>query len=104
MIFKRGFWFAVAVGATVLNVGAAIYAFVLSEPVHAFLHGAGAFGFALLAVYLRPRSSSALPRVAEADRTQLLEADLSQLERELRETRERLEFTEQLLKNKPPAS
>lgn len=104
MIFKRGFWFAITVAATLLNVGGAVFAFVNSEPVHAFVHGAAAFGFALLALYLRPRSLVGPARVAEADRTQLLEADLSELERELRETRERLEFTEQLLKNKPPAS
>lgn len=104
MIFKRGFWFAIAVAATVLNAGGALFASVNSEPMHAFVHIAAAFGFGLLAAYLRRRRVPEAPRVAEADRTQLLEADLSELERELRETRERLEFADQLLKNKPPAS
>ena len=104
MIFKRGFWFAIAVAATVANAGGAIFASVNSEPMHAFVHIAAAFGFGLLAAYLRPRSLPAPPRVQNADRTQLLEADLSELERELRETRERLEFADQLLKNKPPPS
>lgn len=105
MILKRGFWFAASLGATVLNVGGAVYAFLMSEPIHAFLHGAAGFGFGLLSFNLRPRwTSSGVRAVPEAERTRLLEADLSELERELRETRERLDFAEQLLKNKPPTS
>ncbi len=104
MIFKRAFWFAASLGATVLNIAAGIYALVRTEPMHAFMHGAAAFGFGLLAIYLRPRGAAAQSRVPAADRTQQLEASLSELEDELRETRARLEFTDQLLKNKPPPS
>ena len=105
MIFlKRGFWFAVSLGAIVLNVAGAVFAYVNSEPVHAFVHGAAAFGFALLAVNLRPRARTAPARAGSARDPQLLEADLSELERELLETRQKLDFADQLLKNKPPSA
>jgi hypothetical protein len=41
-------------------------------------------------------------RLENPDRVEMLEANLSELETELLETRKRLEFADQLLKNKPP--
>jgi hypothetical protein len=105
MIFlKRGFWFAVSVGAVILNLAGAIYAYLGGESMHAFAHGAAAFGFSLLAFNLRPHGPVAMRSVKAPDRTQMLEADLSELERELEETRKKLDFADQLLKNKPPTS
>lgn len=93
------FWIAIAI--VVINVAGGIYAYMTNEPMHAFVHGALAFGFGLWARHLATGAPKAR-HVAQPDKVEMLQADLSDLERELQETRERLEFTDQLLKNKPP--
>lgn len=104
MIFKRSIWLPIAVVAVVINVAGGIYAYLTSEPMHGFAHGALAVGFGLWARHLWLSPTPGVQRVERPDRVELLEADLSELERELRETQERLDFADQLLKKKPPAS
>ena len=51
------------------------------------------------AIFRREQS----PRAIQSDdQVALLQANVSELESELQQTRERLEFTDQLLKNKTP--
>lgn len=105
MTFKRAVWFPIAIGVVVINVAGGIYAYLTSEPMHAFLHGVFAVGFGLWALHLRRAPDQAdRPADLQDRKVAMLEADLSELERELRETRERLDFADQLLKKKPPAS
>lgn len=104
MPFKRTVWFWIAVGAVVFNAGFGIYASVVEEPMHAFVHGAIALSFGLLALHLRSAAVPSERQVERPDQVELLEADLSELERELRETQDRLKFADQLLQNKPPSS
>jgi hypothetical protein len=104
MTFKRALWYPIAMGAVVINVAGGAYASLTGEPIHAFVHGAFAVGFAIWAWHLKPGSRQSDRRVLRQDKVELLEADLSELERELRETQARLDFADQLLKKRPPAS
>jgi hypothetical protein len=104
MIFKRGAWYPISIAVIVINVAGGIYASLTSEPVHAFLHGAFAVVFGFWAWHLRQQSEHSEKQVGGQDKVQLLEANLSQLERELRETQDRLDFADQLLKKRPPSS
>lgn len=104
MEFKRGPWYPISIGVVVINVAGGVYASLSSEPMHAFIHGAFAVGFGLWAWHLRQSSERSDRQIEHQDKVQLLEADLSELERELRETQERLDFADQLLKKKPPSS
>lgn len=98
MRLGRAFWFPVAVGLAVINAAGAVYALYMSEPVHAFAHGALVAGFLLWARYLR--STSPRPE-RQAEKVEMLEANLSDLERQLSETQQRLDFADQLLKQRP---
>ena len=104
MTFKRRIWLPIAIVGVVINVAGGSYAYLGSEPMHAFIHGAFAVGFGIWAQYLRRGPSQSDRQVAAPDKVELLEANLSELERELVETREKLDFADQLLKNKPPSS
>lgn len=104
MNFKRALWYPIAIGVVVINLAGGVYAYLTSEPVHGFLHGAFAVGFAIWARHLRQGTQQSERLSDRPDKVELLEADLSQLERELKETQERLDFADQLLRNKPPAS
>ena len=96
---NRAVLFWIATAAAALNVAGGIYAYMTNEPMHAFAHGAFAVGFVLWARHLKT-SVPKPQQVAQPDRVEMLQADLSDLERELQETRERLKFSDELLKNK----
>ena len=105
MAFNRKVWLPIAILVVVINVAGGIYASLTEESMHAFVHGALAFGFGLWAYNLSRGPRHAERMVQQPDRADLLEADLSELERELRETQARLDFADQLLRKKsPPAS
>lgn len=97
MIFKRVLWFWIAIGGVVINVAGGAYASLASEPMHAFVHGAFAVGLGLWARYLRPHSGQG----RQADKVQLLEENLSELQQQLNETQQRLDFADQLLRQRP---
>jgi hypothetical protein len=102
MSFKRALWYPIAVIVAGLNVAGAVYAYVLDEPVHAFVHTAIVVTFGMAALYLRQRREQAPRAIERNDNVEMLQANLSQLESELQHTRERLEFADQLLKKKSP--
>ena len=104
MMFKRGLWYPIAVAALAINVAGGIYASLTSEPIHAFVHGALAIGFGLWVWNMRQGSHASQLQSDRQDKVELLQADLSELERELQETRDRLDFADQLLKKKPPSN
>jgi hypothetical protein len=106
MTFQRAVWLPVALAIVVINLAGGIYAYLTAEPVHGFVHGAAALGFGLWARHLWSSKPVARPlaRSADQEKVELLEADLTQLERELRETQARLDFADQLLKKKPPST
>src|SRR4026208_2204163 len=102
MSSKPSPWYPVAIAVVVINAAGGIYASLTNEPMHAFVHGVFAVSFGIWAWYLKQRPAYSEPQIDQQDRVELLEADRMDLETQLRETQERLEFTEQLLKNKPP--
>ncbi len=104
MTFKRTFALWFAVGVVVINLGGGIFAYLTDEPMHGFVHGALALGFGLWANHLRQTPAQRPRSVETPDKVELLQADLSELERELRETQQRLDFADQLLRNKPPST
>ena len=102
MSFKRALWYPVVIVVAGLNVAGAVWAYVMDEPVHAFVHTAIVVTFGMAALYLRQRREQAPRAVAQQDKVEMLQANLSEHESELQQTLERLEFADQLLKNKPP--
>lgn len=102
MSANRGTLLTVALFLAALNVAGGIYASLTAEPMHAFVHGAFAFGFGLWAWNLKRTPAPPATRLPEPDRADLLAENLTDLERELRDTQERLQFTEELLRNKKP--
>ena len=101
---SRKFLFRAAVVLVGINVAGGIYAYMTNEVMHGLVHGAFAVGFALWARYLKSTAVQSERRVEQPDRVELLQNDLSDLERELQETRARLDFADQLLKKKPPTN
>jgi acyl-coenzyme A thioesterase PaaI-like protein len=101
MAFNRGVGFWIVVAVVVINVAGGIYASLTDEPMHAFVHGALAVGFGLWARYLRTARVREVERPA---RVEMLEDDVSELQRQLMETQERLDFADQLLKQRPKSS
>ena len=100
MARSRRFWFKFAVIAAVANVGFGVYASVVDEPVHAFVHGALAVIFGVWASFMRRERVTEDP--AEVKNVMMLEDNVSDLERQLHETQQRLDFADQLLKKRPP--
>lgn len=103
MADNRKFWFRVAIAVVVINVLGGVFAYLTNEPMHGFTHGALAIGFGLWARYLREQSDRSEEdfRVERPDKVELLEASVDDLERELHETRKRLDFADQLLAKRP---
>lgn len=102
MGMKRAFLYPLAIIVAGLNVAGAVYAYVQGERMHAFVHTAIVVTFGMAALYLRQRREQAPRAIERNDNVEMLQANLSELESELQQTRERLEFADQLLKNKPP--
>lgn len=98
MAQKRKLWLAIAIGLAGLNAAGGMFALAMGQARHALAHGVLLIGFAMWARYLRRQRPPAAP---EPDaRVELLEANLSELEQQLTETRERLEFADQLLRQR----
>ena len=93
MTFKPAIWHPIAVVLSAVNLVAVGFAAGSAEPWHAGVHAALALGFGLWAQRLRqnPGGNDRLARL------ETLEADVSDLRRELSETQERLDFAERLL-------
>jgi hypothetical protein len=96
MTFKPAIWQPIAVVLSVVNLVGVGFAAGAAEPWHATMHATLALGFGLWARRLRqgPVGSGGSDREA---RLESLEADVSNLRRELGEAQERLDFTERML-------
>jgi hypothetical protein len=109
MTFKPRIWFPIAAVLSVVNVAAVWFAAVPAEPLHATGHAALALGFGLWAQHLRrgPAGTDSHARLdaleADSGRLEMLEGEMSGLQRALDETQERLDFAERLLAQKPEA-
>jgi hypothetical protein len=104
MTFKPALWRPIAFVLSVINLVAVGFAAGEAEPYHAAGHAALALAFGLWAQRLRQgpgeRDSHARRDGLEADgqaRLEVLEAEVSDIRRELSETQERLDFTERIL-------
>ena len=102
-MLPRRLWFWLAASASAGNALAAVYVATMmnGSAMHVFGHVviAGLFGLGAKKIASGPRRG----REVEAQHDEqvlMLQENLSDLERELHETRQRLEFADQLLKNK----
>jgi hypothetical protein len=95
MTFKPAVWYPISIVLSVINLVA--IGFAAGEPLHAVAHGGATLAFGLWAQRLRQR-----PREIEVNpRVEVLEAELSDLRRQLDQTQEGLDFTERLLAQRP---
>jgi len=107
MTFKSALWQPIAIVLSAANLVAVGFAAATAEPEHAVFHTALALGFGLWAQRLRLRSGGGTgqSRVELQEESQArldgIEADVSDLRRELSETQERLDFTERVLAQRP---
>jgi hypothetical protein len=99
MTFKSPIWQPIAVVLSVINLVAVGVAAGSAEPWHAAVHAALALAFGLWAQRLRQgsRGSEGQARLDVLEALEVLEADVSNLRRELTETQERMDFAERLL-------
>ena len=93
MTFKPAIWHPIAVVLSVINLVGVGFAAASAEPWHAAVHAALALAFGLWAQRLRQGPGGSERQV----RLEVLEAEVSNLRRELSETEERLDFAERLL-------
>ena len=93
MTFKPAIWHPIAVVLSVINLVAVGFAAGSAEPWHATAHGVLALAFGLWAQRLRQGPGGSERQV----RLEVLEAEMSNLGRELSEAQERLDFAERLL-------
>lgn len=98
----RPIWVTVGVASLLINFGGAAYAFYTGEPMHAFGHGVLLVGSAVWLRYLRKSRVIEEEQALEPQKVDMLVEDLDSLQRELAETRQKLDFADQLLKQKPP--
>lgn len=101
----RRIWYWFAVSAAGGNVLAAAYvAATMNQPTHVAAHMlvAGAFGVAASRIRHRWQRERAEKLEDPDEKVLMLQENVSDLERELYETRQRLEFADQLLKTKKP--
>lgn len=93
---------AVAIAWLLVNLFGVGYAIVMREPVHGLIHMVLLAGFASWALWLSRgllkggQTTKEIPP-QNIDRIALLESEVSDLQRELRQTKEGLDFAEQLL-------
>ncbi|MBI4544468.1 MAG: hypothetical protein HY703_04675 [Gemmatimonadetes bacterium] len=97
MTFKPALWYPIAVVLSVVNLVAVGFAAGSAEPWHASVHAGLALAFGLWAQRLRqgPGGSERHARL------EVLEAEVSDLRRELSQTQEGLDFAERLLAQRP---
>ena len=93
MTFRPALWHPIAMALSGLNLVGVGYAVALAEPWHAAAHAGLGLAFGFWARRLGGR-----PGVNELESGfDVLEAEVSDLRRELSEAQERLDFTERLL-------
>jgi len=93
MKFKSPWWKPIAVVLSGANLVAVGFAAGSAEPWHAAAHAALGLGFGLWAQRLRWGSGTG----SQDDRLEEIEAEMSDLRRELSEAQERLDFTERIM-------
>ena len=93
MTFKPAIWKPIAIVLSAANLVAVGFAAGGAEPYHAAGHAALALAFGLWAQRLRPRRGTG----DREERLEELEADVSDLQRQLSETQERVDFSERML-------
>jgi hypothetical protein len=98
MTFKPALWRPIAAVLSVINLVGVGFAAGAAEPWHAAGHAGLALAFGLWAQRLRQGPSGGGEGQA---RLEGLEADVSDLRRELSEAQERLDFAERLLAQQP---
>lgn len=98
MIFKRRIWQPIALGLAAINLVAAGFAASAMESRHAVTHIVLGGGFALWAWWMR-RGPQLPP--AEGQGLEALQAEVTNLRKELSETQERLDFAERMLAQRP---
>jgi len=99
MTFKPAIWHPIAVTLSVINLVGVGLAAGAAEPWHAAVHAALALAFGLWAQRLRQGAGGS--ESESQARLELLEAEVSNLGRELSETQERLDFAERVLAQGP---
>jgi hypothetical protein len=98
MNFKPRTWYPIAFVLSAANLVAVGFAAATPEPWHAAAHSALALAFGLWAQRLRHgRGREPQTQLDVLEGLESLEAEVSQLRRELGETQERLDFTERVL-------
>jgi hypothetical protein len=99
MTFKPALWRPIAFVLSVINLVAVGFAAGEAEPWHAAGHAALALAFGLWAQRLRQglRGREGEGRLDVLDALEAVEAEVSNLRRELTETQERMDFAERLL-------
>ena len=95
MKFKPAVWRPIAFVLSAVNLVAVGFAAGDGQSLHAAVHAALALAFGLWFQRLGDRSPIAISDRDE--RLELLEADMSEIRRELGEAQERLDFTERML-------
>jgi hypothetical protein len=104
MTFKPKTWYPIAFVLSAANLVAVGFAASTPEPWHAAAHSALALAFGLWAQRLRQSRGSELQAPLDVlEGLEALEAEVSQMRRELSETQERLDFTERVLAREPEA-
>ena len=102
----KGFLFAAAIGWALLNIAGLFMALGQGAGIaHLSTHIVLAVGLSIVAFFLRPwkRPREPVERTIAGDkRIEVLESEVSDLQRQLNETQRGLDFTEQLLKQQPP--
>ena len=100
------FFFAGAVGWAIVNIaGFFMAAFTGGSTMHIVTHAALSVALTAVAFFLRPwHKRGVRPQAVAGDkRVDVLEDEVSDLQRQLHETQRSLDFTEQLLAKKPEA-
>lgn len=93
MTFKPALWYPIAAVLSAVNVVATGFAAAPGEAVHAATHAALAVAFALWAQRLRRRRGEP----GREERLEALEAEVGNLQGELSEAQDRLDFAERKL-------
>jgi hypothetical protein len=101
MTFKPAIWYPIAVVLSAINLAGAGFAAGQAQPWHATIHAALAVAFGLWAQRLRQDRGGDGVESEVQGRLEGIEAEVSDLRRELSEAQERLDFAERLLAQRP---
>jgi hypothetical protein len=97
MTFKPAVWYPISAVLSAVNVVATGFAAAPGEPIHAATHAVLAVAFGLWAQRLRQRRGEHGRVDGREERFEALEAEVGNLQGELSETLERLDFAERKL-------